>query len=167
LPADEPLGALEPVAYFNGAMQTGVTVSQQGRIFVNFPRWGDEVPFTVSEIRDGEAVAYPNEVINQADQNDPAAGLVSVQSVVVDPAYRLWILDTGSPMFKPTEYGAVASPGALSQRERSATETLHTLPRPRRLPACPAAVNDLNHFAEQRSQKFYMHLALRYRQVED
>jgi len=105
LPADEPLGELEPVAYFNGAMPTGVTVSQQGRIFVNFPRWGDEVPFTVSEIRDGEAVAYPNEVINQNDAVDQASALVSVQSVVVDPADRLWILDTGSPMFKPTEYG--------------------------------------------------------------
>ena len=30
---------------------------------------------------------------------------MSVQSVVVDPADRLWILDTGSPLFKPTEYG--------------------------------------------------------------
>jgi sugar lactone lactonase YvrE len=30
---------------------------------------------------------------------------VSVQSVVVDPADRLWILDTGSPMFQPTKYG--------------------------------------------------------------
>jgi sugar lactone lactonase YvrE len=105
LPADEPLGELEPVAYFNGAMPTGVTVSQQGRIFVNFPRWGDEVPFTVSEILDGEAVAYPNEAINQSDAVDQASALVSVQSVVVDPADRLWILDTGSPMFKPTEYG--------------------------------------------------------------
>lgn len=105
LPADEPLGESEPVAYFNGAMPTGVTVSQQGRIFVNFPRWGDEVPFTVSEIRDGEAVAYPNEAINQSDAVDQASALVSVQSVVVDPADRLWILDTGSPMFKPTEYG--------------------------------------------------------------
>jgi len=28
-----------------------------------------------------------------------------VQSVVVDPADRLWILDTGSPLFKETEYG--------------------------------------------------------------
>jgi sugar lactone lactonase YvrE len=28
-----------------------------------------------------------------------------VQSVVVDPADRLWILDTGSPMFQPTKYG--------------------------------------------------------------
>src|SRR6476660_6199567 len=94
LPADEPLGVLEPVAYFDGAMPTGVTVSQkQGRIFVNFPRWGDDVPFTVAEICDGKAIAYPDEAINQTDQNDQAAALVSVQSVVVDPADRLWILD--------------------------------------------------------------------------
>jgi sugar lactone lactonase YvrE len=105
LPADEPLGELEPVAYFNGAMPTGVTVSHQGRIFVNFPKWGDEVVFTVGEIRNGDAVPYPNEAINQTDPNDPAAALMSVQSVVVDPADRLWILDTGSPMFQPTKYG--------------------------------------------------------------
>lgn len=105
LPADEPLGALEPVAFFNGAMPTGVTVSHQGRIFVNFPKWGDEVPFTVAEIRDGESVAYPDEAMNQTNPDDLAAALVSVQSVVVDPADRLWILDTGSPLFQPTEFG--------------------------------------------------------------
>jgi hypothetical protein len=65
LPADEPLGTLEPVAYFSGAMPTGITVSQHGRIFVNFPKWGDEVQFTVAEIRDGEPVAYPDEAMNQ------------------------------------------------------------------------------------------------------
>jgi sugar lactone lactonase YvrE len=105
LPVDEPLGLLEPVAYFNGAMPTGVTVSHQGRIFVNFPKWGDEVPFTVAEIRNGEPVAYPDQAMNQTHPDEPAAALVSVQSVVVDPADRLWILDTGSPLFQPTEYG--------------------------------------------------------------
>ncbi len=108
LPSDEPLGVLEPVAYFNGAMPTGVTVSHKGRIFVNFPRWGDEVSFTVAEVRDGKAIAYPDEAMNQTDPHDPAAdagALVSVQSVVVDPADRLWILDTGSPLFQPTKYG--------------------------------------------------------------
>jgi sugar lactone lactonase YvrE len=105
LPADEPLGALEPVAYFNGAMPTGVTVSQKGRIFINFPKWGDDVPFTVAEIRDGKAVPYPDEAMNQTNEEDPAAALVSVQSAVVDPADRLWILDTGSPLFQPTKYG--------------------------------------------------------------
>jgi sugar lactone lactonase YvrE len=43
--------------------------------------------------------------MNQTHPDDPAAALVSVQSVVVDPADRLWILDTGSPLFQPTEYG--------------------------------------------------------------
>jgi hypothetical protein len=105
LPAEEPVGSLEPVAYFNEAMPTGVTVSQQGRIFVNFPKWGDDVSFTVSEIREGKAKAYPNEALNQTNENDLAAALVSVQSVVVDPADRLWILDTGRPLFKPTQFG--------------------------------------------------------------
>src|SRR5919107_2581194 len=105
LPSDESLGALEPVAYFDGAMPTGVTVSQRGRIFVNFPKWGDEVAFTVAEIRDGKTIAYPDEALNQTNENDLAAALVSVQSVVVDPLDRLWILDTGSQMFQPTKYG--------------------------------------------------------------
>ena len=105
LPTDEPLGVLEPVAYFNDAMLTGVTVSQQGRIFVNFPKWGDDVQFTVAEIRKGEAAAYPDETMNQTDLNNLAEAFVSVQSVVVDPADCLWILDTGSPLFQPTKYG--------------------------------------------------------------
>ncbi len=64
---DEPFGELEAVAYFNDAMPTGVTVSHEGRIFVNYPKWGDDVKFTVAEIIDGEAVAYPNKEINQPE----------------------------------------------------------------------------------------------------
>jgi len=105
LPAEVYVGKLEQVYHFNDAMPTGVTVSHQGRIFVNFPKWGDQVAFTVAEIRDGKLVAYPNEAINQTNPNDPSTGLLSVQSVVVDPADRLWILDTGSPMFQQTKYG--------------------------------------------------------------
>lgn len=105
LMTDEPAGELEPVTYFYGAMPTGVTVSQSGRIFVCYPKWGDDVKFTVAEIIDGEEVAYPNEEFNQPDSDADPDALVSVQSVVVDPADRLWILDTGSPLFKETEYG--------------------------------------------------------------
>ncbi|MDZ7966176.1 MAG: L-dopachrome tautomerase-related protein [Nostoc sp. DedSLP03] len=105
LPTDESLSTLEPVAHFDGAMPTGVTVSHQGRIFVNFPKWGDEVEFTVAEIRDGRPVAYPNQEINRTNPDNLAQTLVSVQSVVVDPRDRLWILDTGSPMFQLTQYG--------------------------------------------------------------
>ncbi len=105
LPHDEPVNSIEPVAHFTGPMPTGVTVSHEGRIFVCYPKWGDEIPFTVAEIKDGQSTAYPDQETNNTNPNDPSAALVSVQSVVIDPRNRLWILDTGSPMFQPTSYG--------------------------------------------------------------
>lgn len=86
-------------------MPTGVTVSRRGRIFVNFPRWGDDVPFTVAELRGGKPVAYPDAEVNRQDASDLAGHFQSVQSVVVDGADRLWILDTGSPLFAGSSYG--------------------------------------------------------------
>ncbi|RYG66748.1 gluconolaconase, partial [bacterium] len=120
-PTAKKTGQLQTVAQFTGAMPTGVTVSQKGRIFVNFPRWGDNVPFTVAEIKNGRAVAYPDLGLNSFGSNGTRASLalektdrarserethlVSVQSVVVDPKDRLWILDTGSIAFGPTAPG--------------------------------------------------------------
>ena len=86
---DQPLGDLEVVHLFEGAMPTGVSVSHSGRIFVNFPRWGDDVKFTVAEIRDGELVAYPSQAFNDHNGTADPDALVSVQSIVVDPADRL------------------------------------------------------------------------------
>ena len=103
--ADEPVGELELVHTFTGAMPTGVSVSHTGRIFVNFPKWGDEVPATVVELRDGREVPFPDRDWNDPSGDDDAGAFVSVQSIVVDPADRLWVLDTGSPMFQPTKPG--------------------------------------------------------------
>src|SRR5215212_2144120 len=86
---------LEEVAQFRDSMPTGVTVSRQGRIFLNFPRWGDPVPFTVGELKNGEVTAFPDLDINKLDEERAAETLVSIQSVVVDPNDRLWVLDTG------------------------------------------------------------------------
>jgi sugar lactone lactonase YvrE len=105
LAVDEPLGQLEVVHLFTGAMPTGVSVSHSGRVFVCYPKWGDEVGFTVGEIRDGEEVAFPSQELNDNRSDDDPERLVSVQSIVVDPADRLWLLDTGSPMFQPTGHG--------------------------------------------------------------
>jgi sugar lactone lactonase YvrE len=100
------VGKVERVAEFHGPMPTGVTVSEDGRIFVNFPRWGDEVPFTVAEIRDGKPIAYPNALFNH-EAADPSKGLISVQSVVADGRGRIWLLDTAAPGFtKPKAGGA-------------------------------------------------------------
>ena len=43
---------------------TGVTVSEGGRIFVNFPRWTEDAPISVAEVVDGEVRPYPNEEWN-------------------------------------------------------------------------------------------------------
>src|SRR3982750_4720825 len=106
LVTDAPCGELELVhAFADGPMPTGVSVSHLGRIFVNFPKWGDDVRFTVAEVRDGQAVAYPSEAFNRTDPADLSAALVSVQSVVVDPRDRLWMLDTGVAPSVPFAFG--------------------------------------------------------------
>ncbi len=105
LAADRPAGAIEAVATFDGPMPTGVTVSRSGRIFVCFPKWGDPVEFTVAEVKGGRSVAYPDATINRTDEGRSADRLVSVQSVVVDPSDRLWLVDAGSIEFGPTSPG--------------------------------------------------------------
>ena len=61
LAIERGIGAIEPMFLFDGPMPTGVTVSRTGRIFVTFPRWGDDVPFTVGEIVGlGKVVPYPD-----------------------------------------------------------------------------------------------------------
>lgn len=97
---------LQTVALFNGAMPTGVTVSKSGRIFVCFPRWGDPVEFTVGELRGDDVVAYPDAAANKLNMDSQANGLISVQSVVIDPQDRLWLLDTGSIAMGPIKPGA-------------------------------------------------------------
>ncbi len=104
-PHDRPAGELQLVASFDGPMPTGVTVSHTGRVFVNFPRWEDKVDFTVAELKDGKAVAFPDAEFNRGDLAHQDQSLVSVQSVVVDPKDRLWALDTGSINFGPVKPG--------------------------------------------------------------
>jgi sugar lactone lactonase YvrE len=107
LASDRPIGQIEPVHEFHEDMPTGVTVAANGRIFINFPRWGDDVPYTVGEIKGGKVVPYPDAAINKFDPARPGETLGSVQSVVMDPANRLWILDTAAPGFStPVPGGA-------------------------------------------------------------
>ncbi|WP_049577919.1 L-dopachrome tautomerase-related protein [Streptomyces sp. SBT349] len=101
-----PLGSwvatdFEVVAEFHDNMPTGLTVTDEGRIFVSFPRWGDEVPFTVAEVVDGSPVAYPDAEVNAWSEERAGSSLVSVQSVITDPVGHVWILDSGSPSFSP------------------------------------------------------------------
>lgn len=99
-----PLGSFvqdhyQTIAEFDDLMPTGLTVTDSGRIFVSFPRWGDDVAFTVAEIVDGKAAPFPDAVINEWTEGASPDQLISVQSVVVDPHGYLWLLDTGAPSF--------------------------------------------------------------------
>ncbi|MBL4560889.1 MAG: SMP-30/gluconolactonase/LRE family protein [Labilibaculum sp.] len=75
---------------------TGIAVSHEGRVFVNYPKWSDNVPISVAEIVDGKTIAYPNADWNNSDNQD---SFTAVQSVVIDDKDRLWILDTKNPQF--------------------------------------------------------------------
>ncbi len=99
-PAGASLNLLE-VASFPKNQPTGVAVSRQGRIFVNFPRWWDAHGDSVAEVHpDGSLHPYPDQTWNRWDPSLPAGEhFVCVQSVYVDQNDFLWILDPASPKF--------------------------------------------------------------------
>ncbi|GFO68197.1 gluconolaconase [Geomonas limicola] len=81
---------------------TGIAMTRDGRLFVNYPRWSDQVPFSVGELQpDGSVLPYPDPEMNRWEPGlDPATHLVCVQSVVVDEWGFLWILDPANPKFQ-------------------------------------------------------------------
>ena len=84
LPTENYFGELEQVHAFYGEIPTGVSVSETGRIFINFPEWGDDVQATVVEIVDGELVPYPSKEANTFDPANSEKGFLSVKSIVAD-----------------------------------------------------------------------------------
>ncbi|GAB3812196.1 L-dopachrome tautomerase-related protein [Pontibacter rugosus] len=81
---------------------TGVAVSEQSRIFANFPRLSGDVPYSVVEVKENnELVPFPNQEWNQWNPAlSPADHFVSVQAVYVDDENYLWIVDPASPMMQ-------------------------------------------------------------------
>lgn len=96
LPAERAAGEAELVHAFHDQMPTGVTVADDGRIFVCNPPLGRRRRVHLAELRDGRELPFPDLDVNQYSEATAAERLVSVQSVVMDPAGRLWLLDTGS-----------------------------------------------------------------------
>lgn len=87
---------------------TGITMSKDNRLFVNFPRWSDRYRNAVVEVQNGGVThPYPNESWNRWDGKAESAGkaFVCVQSVVVDDRNSLWVLDPAAPMLGPVVPG--------------------------------------------------------------
>lgn len=78
---------------------TGIAVSREGRIFVCFPRWSDDVQISVGEVLEsGRVRPFPDTAWNHWDVSvRPGDHFVCVQSVYIDRDDNLWILDPASP----------------------------------------------------------------------
>ncbi|KAJ4382207.1 hypothetical protein N0V86_002539 [Didymella sp. IMI 355093] len=109
-------GPLEVVHLYYDQWPTGITVSRSGRKFSNYPagldsnntNTGNVTRYAVAELTSNNTeTPYPNAKINNPPggainytTTPPTSAnyqnyLIGVQSVVLDPLDRLWILDTG------------------------------------------------------------------------
>jgi sugar lactone lactonase YvrE len=117
----------EEVATFTGQQVTGVTVTDQGRVFVNFPRWREGVIASVKEVKNGQSKAFPNDKWNdwEIGQAVNDSVFVAVQSVV---AFKneLYVLDTRSPLFK----GVIGAPKLfVFDLRTNALKRIYTFPK--------------------------------------
>ena len=95
-----PTNPLIKVASFKGIQVTGVTISHNGRLFANFPRWHENLPFSVVEVNlNGEYTPYPNTDWNTWNGQPVENKFTCVQSVVAHEN-SLFVLDPASPMMK-------------------------------------------------------------------
>ncbi|KAL6719136.1 hypothetical protein ACLMJK_003373 [Lecanora helva] len=101
---------IEVVHLYQDEFPQGIAVSSTGRKFSNYARSLDpnNIEYTVAELTGNDIeTPYPSREINTPPggainyTTTPATGanyenyLIGVQSVVIDPLDRLWILDTG------------------------------------------------------------------------
>jgi len=89
------------VTRFPEAQPTGVAVSSDGRVFVNFPYWDRQPGICVAELdTNGFMVPFPTKSWNRWDGKSATSALrsfVSAQALYVDEDDFLWALDSGSP----------------------------------------------------------------------
>ncbi len=104
---------------------TGIAAAPDGRIFVSYPRWSPEVPFSVGVLQaDGSVLPYPDETINTwTGAEDPAERFLCVQAMFVDAAGRLWVLDPANPMFQ----GVVPGGPKLVQIDLASNSVVRTV----------------------------------------
>ncbi|MEC9396027.1 MAG: L-dopachrome tautomerase-related protein [Myxococcota bacterium] len=77
------------------------------RVYVNFPRWSDNVPISVGYLDGEEVLPFPDASWQTWQPGeDFSQKFVAVQSVVPGPAGNVWVLDTGNPGFQGVIEGA-------------------------------------------------------------
>ena len=90
------------ITSFTGQQVTGISISDEGRMFANFPRWRKGVENSVVEVtKNGVSMPYPNKSWNTWEIDKPLKDsiFVGVQSVIAFED-ELYVLDTRNPLFK-------------------------------------------------------------------
>ncbi len=135
---------LQQVAEFDHEV-TGVTVTEKGRIFVNFPRWTDDAPISVAEVmKDGTIKAYPDADWNawrntKKNKLTPNDHFVCVQSVVADGRGSLWVLDPAAPAMEKIVPGGPK----LVQIDLASNKVVKTIPFNEGIAPMGAYLNDV------------------------
>ncbi|MHA3770034.1 SMP-30/gluconolactonase/LRE family protein [Verrucomicrobiota bacterium sgz303538] len=138
-PEQKQQPVLEDVVAFPKQQVTGVAVSKQGRIFVNFPFWSDDHTTSVAEVtKDGSVKPFPDEAW-QAKEGDPAKRWVCVQSVYVDDANTLWILDPAAPKMENIVKGGPK----LVKVDLASNQVVQTIPFPENILPEKSYLNDV------------------------
>jgi sugar lactone lactonase YvrE len=89
---------LELVFSDNTYQLTGVAISAKGRLFTNYPLWSDTYKNALVEIKDKQALPFPNEELNSWKEGQPGKNKwVCVQAVYVDDQDFMWVVDPASP----------------------------------------------------------------------
>lgn len=105
---------------------TGVAISKEGRMFVNYPYWSKEHKYSVVEVKpDGTAVPYPDATWNNWKNGEQGKDKwVCVQAVYVDDRNTLWVVDPASPMQK----GVYDNSNKLVQIDLAANKVVRIYP---------------------------------------
>jgi len=77
----------------------GVTVSDDGRVFVCFPRLEGDAGMRIGEVKPGgKIVPYPDATWNSWKTGDEVKNkIIRANSLRIGPDGKLWIVDTGAP----------------------------------------------------------------------
>jgi sugar lactone lactonase YvrE len=95
-----PSSSLELLFSDSTYQLTGIAVSREGRLFTNYPLWSGTYKYALVEIHpDGHITPYPDSLMNSWKPGENGVNKwVCIQSVHIDDANNMWVVDPASPM---------------------------------------------------------------------